>query len=249
MAPRVLLVTGGSRGIGAAVARLAARDGYAVCVNYAARADAAHNVVAEIIAKGGRAIAVAGDVSNEADVANLFATCDRELGALCVLVNNAGVVLGRSRHDGISRAQLARVLEVNVIGSFLCAKAAIARLSTRHGGTGGAIVNLSSRAAQLGAPNEFVDYAASKGAIDALTIGLAKEVATDGVRINAVRPGLIDTDIHASVGAPDRVATMAPLIPMARGGTAEEVAELVLWLASDAASYVTGALMDVSGGR
>jgi NAD(P)-dependent dehydrogenase (short-subunit alcohol dehydrogenase family) len=236
MAPRVLLVTGGSRGIGAAVARLAARDGYAVCVNYAARADAAHNVVAEIIAKGGRAIAVAGDVSNEADVANLFATCDRELGALCVLVNNAGVVLGRSRHDGISRAQLARVLEVNVIGSFLCAKAAIARLSTRHGGTGGAIVNLSSRAAQLGAPNEFVDYAASKGAIDALTI-------------NAVRPGLIDTDIHASVGAPDRVATMAPLIPMARGGTAEEVAELVLWLASDAASYVTGALMDVSGGR
>jgi NAD(P)-dependent dehydrogenase (short-subunit alcohol dehydrogenase family) len=246
---KVMLVTGGSRGIGAAVARLAAHAGYAVCLSYIARADAAAAIVTEIIATGGKALAVAGDVSQEADVAALFEASDRAFGRLDVLVNNAGIVLGRSRHDAITRDRFARTLEVNVIGSFLCAKAAIARLSTKAGGRGGAIVNVSSRAAQIGGANEFVDYAASKGALDALTIGLAKEVATEGIRVNAVRPGMIESDIHASIGAPNRVAEFAPLIPMQRGGTPEEVAELVLWLASDAASYVTGALYDVSGGR
>ena len=245
----VLLVTGGSRGIGAAVALLAAKHGYAVAVNYNGNANAAESVVADIRACGGKAISVQADVSDEATVLAMFARVDRELGRLTALVNNAGVVDLASRVDAMTVARLRRMLDVNVLGSFLCAREAVLRMSTRLGGNGGGIVNLTSAAARLGAPGQYVDYAASKGAIDSFTVGLAKEVATEGIRVNAVRPGIIDTDIHASGGVPDRVAQMAPHVPMQRGGTAMEVAQAILWLLSDDSSYTTGSVLDVAGGR
>lgn len=248
MAGNVLIVTGASRGIGAAVARAAGAAGWHVVVNYAANADAAAAVVDGIIAAGGRATAVQGDVGREADILALFAAADA-IGPLGGLVNNAGVVDRPQRVDEMDLARLDRMFRINVTGSFLAAREAVLRLSSRHGGAGGAIVNISSAAAKLGAAGAYVDYAAAKGAIDTLTVGLAREVATEGVRVNAVRPGIIDTDIHASGGIPDRVAQMAAQIPLQRAGTADEVAAAVMWLLSDAASYVTGAILDVSGGR
>ena len=244
-----IIVTGASRGIGAATARLAAREGYRVAVNYATNRDRADAVVAEIAAAGGKAVAIGADVAREADVKRLFETAEAELGPLSALVNNAGVLETASRLDEMTPERWQRVLATNVIGSFLCAREAVRRLSTRHGGNGGAIVNLSSAAARLGSPGEFIDYAACKGAIDAMTIGLAKEVAREGIRVNAVRPGLILTDIHAASGQPDRVERLKGAVPMGRGGAAEEVAEVIIWLLSAKASYVTGALIDVSGGR
>jgi NAD(P)-dependent dehydrogenase (short-subunit alcohol dehydrogenase family) len=248
-AQQVLLVTGGSRGIGAATARLAARQGWAVAVNYAARADAADEVVAAIRAEGGRALAVQADVADEAQVLAMFERIDRDLGRLTGLVNNAGVVDVTTRVDAMSFERLRRMFDINVIGSFLCAREAVRRMSTRHGGAGGAIVNVSSAAARLGAPGQYVDYAAAKGAIDTFTVGLAREVAAEGIRVNAVRPGLIETDIHASGGIPDRVERLAPSVPMQRGGTADEVAQAIVWLLSPGASYTTMSLVDVSGGR
>jgi NAD(P)-dependent dehydrogenase (short-subunit alcohol dehydrogenase family) len=245
----VLLVTGGSRGIGAATARLAARRGYAVAVNYTSHREAADAVVRDIGQLGGRAIAVQADVADEGQVLAMFGAVDRELGRLTALVNNAGVVDVSQRVDEMSLARLQRMFAINVIGSIVCAREAVKRMSTKHGGRGGAIVNVSSAAARLGAPGQYVDYAAAKGAIDAFTLGLAKEVAAEGIRVNAVRPGLIETDIHASGGIPDRVQKLAHLVPMQRGGSAEEVAESILWLLSPAASYVTMSLLDVSGGR
>lgn len=249
MSNRAMVVTGASRGIGAATARLAAKKGFAVAVNYRANRTAAEKVVADIVAGGGRAIAVQADVAIEADVKRLFDTADRELGRLTALVNNAGMLEKKTRLDEMAPDRWLRVLATNVVGTFLCAREAVLRLSTRHGGRGGAIVNLSSAASRLGAPGEFVDYAASKGAIDALTVGLAKEVAGEGIRVNAVRPGLILTDIHAASGQPDRVERLKEAVPMGRGGEAEEVAEAILWLVSDQASYVTATLLDVTGGR
>ncbi len=249
MLEQVLLVTGGSRGIGAATALLAAGQGFAVAVNYATNAAAADEVVRRIHAGGGKAIAVQADVSHEAQVLAMFETIDAQLGRLAALVNSAGVVDRASRVDEMSFARLRRMFDVNVIGSFLCAREAVRRMSTRRGGSGGAIVNVSSAASRLGAPGEYVDYAAAKGAIDTFTIGLAKEVAAEGIRVNAVRPGLIDTEIHASGGLPDRVRQLAHLVPMQRGGTAQEVAQAIIWLLSPAASYTTMSLLDVSGGR
>ena len=249
MAGKVIIVTGGSRGIGAATARLAGQRGYAVVVNYVSNRDAAEAVAAEIRAAGSRAITVAGDVAREEDVVKLFATVDRELGPVTALVNNAGVLDHQSRLDAMSAERINRVLIANITGSLLCAREAVKRMSTRHGGQGGAIVNLSSMAAKLGGPGEYVDYAASKGAIDAFTIGLAKEVANEGIRVNAVRPGLIYTDIHASGGEAGRVDRLKDAVPMKRGGTAEEVANAILWLLSDEASYATGTFIDISGGR
>jgi NAD(P)-dependent dehydrogenase (short-subunit alcohol dehydrogenase family) len=246
---RVLIVTGGSRGIGAATSRLAARQGYAVCVNYRVQRQAAEAVVAAIEAEGGRAVAVSADVANEADVERLFATCDERLGPLFGLVNNAAILETQMRVESMSAARLQRVLATNVIGSFLCAREAVKRLSTRHGGQGGAIVNVSSGAARLGAPGEYVDYAASKGALETLGIGLSREVAEEGIRVNTVRPGFIYTELHASGGEPDRVERVKALVPMKRGGTVDEVARAILWLLSDAASYTTGACIDVSGGK
>lgn len=245
----ILLVTGASRGIGAATALLAARKGYAVAVNYASNAGAAEEVVRAIRAGGGQAIAIQGDVADEGQVLAMFEQVDRQLGRLTALVNNAGVVDRPARVDEMSLARLKRMFDINVIGSFLCAREAVRRMSTRHGGSGGAIVNVSSAAARLGAPAQYVDYAAAKGAMDSFTIGLAKEVAAEGIRVNAVRPGLIETDIHASGGLPNRVRDLAHQVPMQRGGTAEEVAQAIVWLLSPEASYTTMSLVEVSGGR
>ena len=245
----ILLVTGGSRGIGAATARLAAARGYAVCLSYRSNAAAAAAVVADIEHAGGEAIALAADVAQEADVLRLFETVDARLGRLAVLVNNAGILERQTTLMDMEAARWQRVLATNVIGAFLCAREAVRRMSTRLGGAGGAIVNVSSMAAKLGSPGEYVDYAASKGAIDSMTIGLAREVAAEGIRVNAVRPGVIYTDIHASGGEPGRVDRVKGSVPMQRGGTAEEVARAILWLASDEASYSTGTFIDVSGGR
>ncbi|WP_211441696.1 SDR family oxidoreductase [Collimonas humicola] len=249
MSKPVMIVTGGGRGIGAATALLAAARGYAVCVNYVHSRSAAESVAAAIRGSGGEALAVAGDVAVEADVMALFQAVDGQLGKVTALVNNAGILERQMRVEEMDVARLQRVLNTNVVGSFLCAREAVRRMSTRFGGEGGAIVNLSSMAAKLGGPGEYVDYAASKGAIDAMTIGLAKEVADQGIRVNAVRPGVIYTEIHASGGEPDRVERVKDSVPMRRGGSAEEVARAVLWLLSEEASYCTGTIIDVSGGR
>jgi NAD(P)-dependent dehydrogenase (short-subunit alcohol dehydrogenase family) len=246
---KVLLVTGGSRGIGAATALLAARHGWAVAVNYTANPLAADEVVRAIRTAGGTAVTVQADVADEAQVLRMFEQVDAGLGRLTGLVNNAGVVDVTARVDEMSVARWRRMFDINVIGSMLCAREAVRRMSTRHGGEGGSIVNVSSAASRLGSPGQYVDYAAAKGAIDAFTIGLAKEVAAEGLRVNAVRPGLIETQIHASGGLPNRVNELKHQVPMQRGGTADEVAQAIVWLLSDAASYTTMSLLDVSGGR
>ena len=246
---QVLLITGGGRGIGAATALLAAQRGYAVAVNYASNSLAADEVVRTIRAGGGTAVAVQADVGDEAQVAAMFQKVDARLGRLTALVNNAGVVDVQARVDEMSVARLERMFRTNVIGSFICAREAVRRMSTRYGGAGGAIVNISSAAARLGSPGQYVDYAASKGAIDSFTIGLATEGGAEGIRVNAVRPGLIDTEIHASGGMPDRASELAPTVPMQRTGSADEIAGAILWLLSEEASYTTMALLDVTGGR
>lgn len=245
----VLLVTGASRGIGAATALLAAEQGWSVVVNYTANSLAADEVVRRIRASGASAMAVQADVANEAQVLAMFARIDAKFGPLSGLVNNAGVVDVSARVDEMDMARWRRMFDVNVLGSMLCAREAVRRMSTRHGGSGGSIVNVSSAASRLGSPGQYVDYAAAKGAVDAFTIGLAKEVAAEGIRVNAVRPGLIETDIHASGGLPNRVQDLKHLVPMQRGGKADEVAQAIVWLLSPAASYTTMSLLDVSGGR
>jgi NAD(P)-dependent dehydrogenase (short-subunit alcohol dehydrogenase family) len=244
-----LLITGASRGIGAATARLAARRGWDVAINFTRDAAAAEAVAADVRALGRRALLVRADVADEAEVLAMFAALDRDFGALHGLVNNAGVVDRPSRVDQMSMQRLTRMFAINLGGSFLCAREAVKRMSTRHGGSGGVIVNLSSVAARLGAAGQYVDYAAAKAGIDTFTLGLAHEVAQEGIRVNAVRPGIIDTDIHASGGVPDRVAQMAPRVPLQRAGSADEVAQAIVWLLSDESSYCTGAVLDVSGGR
>ena len=244
-----MIVTGGSRGIGAATAQMAAERGYRVCINYRSNAAAAESVVRRCREAGAEALAVAGDVAVEGEVMALFERAEAELGPPTVLVNNAGVLHQQARLDSFTVERLTEVVGVNVIGAFLCAREAVRRMSTAFDGAGGSIVNVGSAAAYLGSPGEFIDYAATKGAIDTMTIGLAREVAAEGVRVNCVRPGLIHTDIHALSGEAGRVDRLAPNVPMGRGGSAAEVAETILWLASDAASYVTGALLNVSGGR
>ncbi|OYT91533.1 MAG: NAD(P)-dependent oxidoreductase [Burkholderiales bacterium PBB3] len=246
---KVILITGGSRGIGAATARLAAQQHYAVALSYVNNRAAADQLVADITSAGGQALAVQADVALEADVLRLFAQVDASLGRISALVNNAGVLEQQSRVEHMTAERISRVLATNVLGSFLCAREAVRRMSTAQDGPGGAIVNVSSRASKLGSPGEYVDYAASKAAVDTLTIGLAKEVAAEGIRVNAVSPGLIYTDIHASGGEPGRVDRVKTSVPMGRGGTPEEVAQAVLWLLSDAASYTTGTVLEVSGGR
>ena len=246
---KVLLVTGASRGIGAETARLAAARGYRLCLNYQHSSDAAEALRAAIVDQDGEAITVQADVAIEADVLAMYSTIDQHFGRLDGLVNNAGILEGQSDLVDMSVQRWRHVLDINVIGSFLCAREAVRRMSTRVGGSGGAIVNVSSRAADLGAPHEYVDYAAAKGAVDAMTIGLAREVADQGIRVNAVKPGLIYTDIHAAGGEPGRVDRLKSQVPMQRGGTATEVAESILWLLSDAAAYTTASFIDVSGGR
>jgi len=245
----VMIITGSSRGIGAATARLAGQNGYSVCVNYVSNREQAEQVVKDIEACGAKALAVQANIADETDVERLFQNCDQELGTLEVLVNNAGILESQMRVEEMDASRIERVLSANVTGAFLCAGEAIKRMSTKHGGKGGAIVNVSSMAAKRGGANEYVDYAASKGAIESMTIGLAQEVAKEGIRVNAVRPGVIYTDIHASGGEPGRVDRVGPLTPMGRGGKPEEVAQAILWLASGKASYSTGTFIDVSGGR
>ena len=245
----IMIITGASRGIGAATARLAVARGYTICLNYRQNADAAHELARELMDAGGKAITVQADVSVEADVLRMFETVDRELGRVTALINNAGMLEPQAQVSSMSAERITRVFNTNVLGSFLCAREAVNRMSTRHGGQGGSIVNVSSMAARLGSPNEYVDYAAAKGAIDTFTIGLAKEVGAEGIRVNAVRPGLIYTDMHASGGEPGRIERLKDSVPLKRGGQPEEVANAILWLASDEASYTTGTFIDVSGGR
>jgi NAD(P)-dependent dehydrogenase (short-subunit alcohol dehydrogenase family) len=245
----VALITGGSRGVGAATCIAAAQAGYAVAVNYHSNSLAADSVVRAIRSHGGTAISVQADVAQEDQVLAMFAKVDAKLGPLTALVNSAGVVDQASRVDAMTVQRLQRMFNTNILGSFVCAREAVLRMSTRHAGAGGAIVNVSSIAPRLGSPGQYVDYAASKGAIDAFTLGLAREVATEGIRVNAVCPGIIDTEIHASGGQPDRASRLASQIPMQRAGTADEVAKAILWLLGDQSSYTTGALLDVSGGR
>ena len=249
MPPHVLLITGASRGIGAATAQLAAAQGWDVAVNYVHDQDAAEAVAAAVRVQGRRALTVQADVADDGAIAAMFQAVDRELGPLAGLVNNAGVVGVAARVDQMSVARVRRMFAVNVFGSIGCAREAVRRMSTRHGGAGGAIVNLSSAAARLGAPGQYVDYAASKAAIDTFTLGLAREVAAEGIRVNAVRPGIVSTDIHASGGEPDRAQRLAAQVPMQRAGSAEEVAQAIVWLLSPQASYTTGAVLDVTGGR
>jgi NAD(P)-dependent dehydrogenase (short-subunit alcohol dehydrogenase family) len=244
-----VVITGGGRGIGAATARLAAKRGYRVCLSYLQDRISAEAVVQDIRGEGGSAIAVAGDVAVEKDVLHLFEACDRSFGPLTALVNNAGIVVTRSRVEAMSAERLQRMFSTNAVGAFLCAREAILRMSTKHGGKGGAIVNVSSGAARLGSPGEWVDYAASKGAIDTMTLGLSKELADEKIRVNCVRPGFVNTGIHAGAGEPNRIDRLRDSIPMKRGGEPEEVARAILWLLSDEASYSTGAILDVTGGR
>ncbi len=246
---KIIIITGASRGIGAATARLAGSLGYAVCVNYLSNKEAADAVVSAIEKDNGRAIAVQADMAREADILEMFETVDRKLGSLSALVNNTGILETHMRLEDMQADRLSRVFTTNVIGSFLCAREAVKRMSSEHGGAGGAIVNVSSVAARLGSPGEYVDYAASKAAIDTMTMGLAKEVAEFGIRVNAVRPGVVHTDIHALGGEPERVERAKEAVPMKRGGQPEEIAKAIMWLLSDEASYTTGALLDVSGGR
>lgn len=246
---KIILVTGGGRGIGAACALLAAQQGYAVCISYIADDAAAAAVVAAIEGDGGAALSVKADVSDEGSVERLFAAVDKQFGRVTALINNAGMLFPQTRVEHMDAARINRLLAANVTGSFLCAREAVRRMSTRHGGLGGSIVNMSSRAAVLGSPGEYVDYAASKAALDALTIGLSKEVASERIRVNGVRPGLIHTDIHASGGEPGRVSRLQSSVPMGRGGEPLEVARAALWLLSDEASYTTGSFIEVSGGR
>lgn len=245
---KIALITGGSRGIGAATALLAAQRGYRVCINYYKNTDVAFRVVDTIQQNGGKAIALQADISKENEVVGLFEQLDKDLGRLTALVNNAGILETQSRVEGITSDRLLRIFNHNVVGSFICAREAIKRMSIKHGGAGGAIVNVSSVAARTGSPNEYVDYAASKGAIDSFTVGLAKELAGEGIRVNAVRPGFIYTDIHASGGEPHRVDRLKAIIPLKRGGASEEIANAILWLLSDEASFTTGAFIDITGG-
>lgn len=249
MMEKIILITGGGRGIGASCALLAAEQGYKVCVNYRNDADAAFKVVAAIEAMGGTALAIQADVSDEAAVERMFALVDERFGRLNALINNAGILSRQMRVEQMTAERINRIMATNVTGSFLCAREAVRRMSTKHGGAGGSIVNMSSRAAVLGSAGEYVDYAASKAAVDALTIGLSKEVANEKIRVNSVRPGLIRTEMHASGGEPDRINRLQSFVPMERGGEPIEVARAALWLLSDEASYTTGTFIDVSGGR
>jgi len=248
-ARRVLLVTGGSRGIGAATVRLAADRGYDVCVNYRRDAEAAAQVVEAAARTGARAVAVQADIAVEAEVVRLFASCDERLGQVSALVNNAAILETQTRLDALDAARIGRVFATNVTGAFLCAREAVRRMSTRYGGSGGAIVNVSSGASRMGSPGEYIDYAATKGALDTMTIGLSREVALEGIRVNAVRAGHIYTGLHASGGEPGRVERVKSQVPMGRGGQPEEIAQAILWLLSDEASYTTGAFLDVAGGK
>ena len=248
-ARRVLLVTGGSRGIGAATVRLAADRGYDVCVNYRRDAEAAAQVVEAAARTGARAVAVQADIAVEAEVVRLFASCDERLGQVSALVNNPAILETQTRLDALDAARIGRVFATNVTGAFLCAREAVRRMSTRYGGSGGAIVNVSSGASRMGSPGEYIDYAATKGALDTMTIGLSREVALEGIRVNAVRAGHIYTGLHASGGEPGRVERVKSQVPMGRGGQPEEIAQAILWLLSDEASYTTGAFLDVAGGK
>lgn len=246
---KTYLITGASRGIGAACARLAGAQGANVVVNYVANSNAAHAVVSAVETAGGKALAVQGDMSKEADIVAVFAACEQSFGKPDVVINNAGTVAVEGRLDSMDGDRISRIIDLNTTGAIIVAREAVKAMSTKHGGKGGALVNISSKAALLGSPNTYIDYASAKGAIDTLTWGLAQEVAREGIRVNGIRPGLIDTDIHSAGGNPDRVAKLGDTVPMGRAGTAEEVAKAVLWLASDEASYVTGSTLDVAGGR